>query len=163
MDHRPATWITSLARFLATATATQPTCFLRPRREQGRSMPGWGYSCALPSRATTHCRAALLFFCPVSCTAAAAGLGVAHSPVLLRGGSGIGSGSCMQSLRNGEWTRPSTRLSSRASLCSPERLLQICVFLANHCRAYSCVPYALSRSRHIECACGRNWIMRRAG
>ena len=60
----------------------------------------------------------------------------------------------------GEWTRPSARLSSRASLCSPERLPQICVFFLNHCRAYSCVPYARGRSHHI--ACSGNRIMRGA-
>lgn len=61
----------------------------------------------------------------------------------------------------GEWTRPSARLSSRASLCSPERLPQICVFFPNHCRAYSCVPYARGRSHHI--ACSGNRIMRGQG
>lgn len=61
----------------------------------------------------------------------------------------------------GEWTRPSARLSSRASLCSPERWPQICAFFPNHCRAYSCVPYARGRSHHI--ACSGNRIMRGQG
>nr|CAB3453674.1 unnamed protein product [Digitaria exilis] len=86
MDHSPATWITSLGRFLA--TASQPASFLDlAGKKTGSLCPVAVGGLALRVAFASHDPLPRLF-CTVPCTAAAAGLGAAHSPVPLRGGLG---------------------------------------------------------------------------
>lgn len=83
---------------------------------------------AFASHDPLPCLAALLLFCPVSRArqAAAAGLGVAHSPLLLRG----------------VWDRlrlanhPPHYPAARITMLARKVTADLRVFLPNHCRAY---------------------------